>query len=118
LAGPWRRVISGSARRLVHALVPQSRSLTDPLSGLFAFERSRIEDVNLRTNGFKILLEVIVRGRWDRVRNVEYRFDRRNAGRSKASLREGWHFGQHLVALARASRRDVDSRPLALGAQR
>ncbi len=104
LAGPWRRLVSAGARWLVHGVLPQSRRLTDPLSGLFAFDRAGIAGVALQANGFKILLEVVARGRWQGVENVEYRFDRRHAGRSKASLREGWLFAQHLVALARASR--------------
>lgn len=101
LAGPWRRSVSVGSRRLVHALVPRSRPLTDPLSGLFAFERSVIHGVTLEANGFKILLEVVAWGHWERAVNHAYRFDRRHAGRSKASLHEGWLFSRHLARLAR-----------------
>lgn len=101
LAGPWRRLVSSGSRVLVHALVPRSRGLTDPLSGLFAIRRDVIADVALQANGFKILLEVVTRGRWERATNFAYTFERRHAGRSKASLREGLLFGQHLLQLAR-----------------
>ncbi|MDQ6784499.1 MAG: glycosyltransferase [Actinomycetota bacterium] len=111
LSGPWRRAVSSSSRRLVHALIPRSRPLTDPLSGLFAFERSVIEGVTLEANGFKILLEVVARGHWQRAVNLAYHFDRRHAGRSKASLHEGWLFSQHLARLAQ-ERRYVPVRPV------
>jgi dolichol-phosphate mannosyltransferase len=112
LAGPWRRLVASSSRWLVHAVIPRSRALSDPMSGLFAFDRERIAGLRLEANGFKILLEVIARGEWPRVGNVAYRFDRRHAGRSKASLEQGWLFGQHLVHLARATRQGpVATRP-------
>jgi glycosyltransferase involved in cell wall biosynthesis len=101
LSGPWRRAVSTGSRLLVHALVPRSRPLSDPLSGLFALRREVIDDVPLQANGFKILLEVVTRGRWARMRNHPYRFDRRFAGRSKASVHEGILFGRHLAHLAR-----------------
>jgi dolichol-phosphate mannosyltransferase len=101
LAGPWRRAVSSGSRLLVHAVVPRSRPLSDPMSGLFALHRSVIQDVSLQANGFKILLEVITRGRWERVQNHAYTFERRYAGRSKASLREGMLFARHLLHLAR-----------------
>ncbi len=111
LSGPWRRGVSSTSRMLVHALIPRSRPLTDPLSGLFAFKRSVIEGVTLEANGFKILLEVVARGRWHRAVNVAYRFDRRYAGRSKASLHQGLLFTQHLIRLANHSRQPLHAPP-------
>lgn len=110
LAGPWRRVVSTGSRRLVHALIPRSRPLTDPLSGLFAFDRSIIEGVHLEANGFKILLEVVAKGHWKRAINLAYHFDERHAGVSKASLHEGWLFSQHLARLA-GQRRGIEVVP-------
>lgn len=104
LAGPWRRVVASSSRWLVHAVLPGSRLLSDPMSGMFAFDRDGLAGADLQAEGFKILLEVMARGRWDGVDNVEYRFDRRHAGRSKASLHEGWLFARHLLRLARSTR--------------
>jgi dolichol-phosphate mannosyltransferase len=101
LDGPWRRHVSSGSRRLVHALIPRARPLSDPLSGLFAFDRSVVDGVRLEANGFKILLEVVAKGHWARAANLPYRFDERYAGDSKASLHEGWLFTQHLARLAR-----------------
>jgi glycosyltransferase involved in cell wall biosynthesis len=104
LSGPWRHLVSRGCRALVHLLVPPSRPLQDPLSGLFALHRSVLEGVRLQPSGYKILLEVVVRARPSSVRNVGFDFAARNAGRSKASFREGLVFLRHLCRLVAASK--------------
>lgn len=105
LDGPWRRFVSWSCRWLARRFVPESRVLEDPLSGLFAFDRSVIEGVELRPDGYKILLEVAARGNWQTADNIPYTFAERNAGNSKAGLREGLIFLRHLAGLSLAGRR-------------
>jgi len=112
LSSPWRHVVSGSCRWLVHLLVPASRPLQDPLSGLFAVRRSLLDGVELRPAGYKILLEVSVRARPAAVGNVGFNFAPRQAGRSKASLREGLVFLRHLGRLVRVSRGGPAVRPV------
>ncbi|HUC13715.1 MAG TPA: polyprenol monophosphomannose synthase [Acidimicrobiales bacterium] len=111
LSSPWRHLVSGGCRWLVHLLVPDSRPLQDPLSGLFALRRSLLDGVELRPAGYKILLEVTVRARPATVGNVGFNFAPRHAGRSKASLREGLVFLRHLARLVRASGRGRADRP-------
>jgi dolichol-phosphate mannosyltransferase len=101
LDGHWRRFVSSGSRWMVHVLVPRSRCLSDPMSGLFALDRSVIDHVDLRTHGFKILMEVVARGRPTRVHNLSYRFAERHAGASKASVAEGIKFLTHLLRLVR-----------------
>ncbi|HWG75129.1 MAG TPA: glycosyltransferase [Acidimicrobiales bacterium] len=115
LAGPWRRGVSTGSRRLVHMAVSRSRCLSDPMSGLFAFDRSVIDGVVLRTNGFKILLEVAARGRPLRVHNLAYHFAERHAGASKANVAQGGRFLAHLARLA-VDRRHLRSLPDAAAA--
>jgi Glycosyl transferase family 2 len=103
LSGPWRHLVSRGCRALVHLLVPPSRPLQDPLSGLFALRRSMLDGVRLHPAGYKILLEVVVRARPSSVHNVGFNFAPRNAGRSKASFREGLVFLCHLCRLVVAS---------------
>ncbi len=111
LAGRWRRSVSWSCRVLVHALVPSSRRLADPLGGLFAIRRSVLEGATLRPRGYKILLEVAVRCQPRSVGNVGFDFARRQAGKSKADLREGLLFLRHLGSLAAADRGEATPPP-------
>ncbi|HYA44895.1 MAG TPA: glycosyltransferase [Acidimicrobiales bacterium] len=108
LEGPWRRVVSRGFRWLVHSLVPCSRILQDPLSGLFVLSRSVVEGIALRPEGYKILLEIVVRGNWHSVRNVPFTFAARRAGDSKASLAVGLVFLRHLARLGLAGRRAAE----------
>jgi glycosyltransferase involved in cell wall biosynthesis len=105
LAGPWRRAVSAGCRWLTRRALPASRALQDPLSGLFAIRRSVVEGVELRPDGYKILLEVAARGHWRTAVNVSYEFGPRYAGDSKAGLREGMVFFRLLARLVRARRR-------------
>jgi len=107
LAGWRRHLVSWACRALVHVLVPSSRRLADPLGGLFAVRRSVLEGVTLRPCGYKILLEVAVRCQPRSVGNFGFDFARRQAGKSKADLREGLLFLRHLGYLAAADRADV-----------
>ncbi|HTV11450.1 MAG TPA: glycosyltransferase [Acidimicrobiales bacterium] len=102
LDGPWRHLVSRSCRALVHVLLPPSRALQDPMSGFFALRRSFVDGAVLRPEGYKILLEVAVRARPDRVSNVGFTFAPRHAGSSKATLRQGLVFFKHLSRLVTA----------------
>jgi glycosyltransferase involved in cell wall biosynthesis len=99
LDGRWRRFLSHGSRSSVRLVLPHLRSVTDPLSGYFAFRRRVIEGVELRPEGFKILLEVLVRGSWDRVVEIPCALRPRQHGRSKAGLDQGVAFGRHLARL-------------------
>ncbi len=101
--GPSRRLVSSSARIVAQALIPSARATTDPLSGFFLFRRSVIAGVDLRPIGYKVLLEILVRGHWEKVVDVPYVFHSRNAGVSKATLRQGIQFARHLRRLSIAS---------------
>ncbi|MBI3686064.1 MAG: glycosyltransferase [Actinobacteria bacterium] len=100
LAGSGRLATSSGATRLARAVFPRRlATVTDPMSGLFAFRRSAIDLELLDPLGFKILLEILVRHPRVRVAEVAYQFGPRQAGRSKASLREGGRFVRHLGRL-------------------
>lgn len=94
-----RKVMSLGARWLAHLLVPAARATSDPLSGFFAVERRVVEGVELTPIGWKVLLEVLAKGRYTRVYDLPYTFRARNAGLSKLTLRQQWEFLQHLASL-------------------
>jgi len=104
---PWRRVVSRATRLLTWTLLRASRRSTDPLSGCFVVRRSAIEAAALRPVGFKILLEILVRGRYDRMTEVPYVFAERGGGRTKATLRQGLDLLRHLAQLTADSPRDA-----------
>ena len=103
LEGGARTFVSSWATRLVKGVFPRRLTMvSDPLSGLFAFRRAAVNLDALRPSGFKVLLEILVRNPVARVAEVAYCFAPRNAGESKASLREGVTFLRHVTRLRRS----------------
>lgn len=100
LDGPWRRWVSRACRIPVWLVWPRLRPVRDPLAGFFVVRRSVLSEVELRPTGYKILLEVLARGRWRTTVEVPYRFAPRAAGTSKAELKQGLVFLRHLGRLA------------------
>ncbi len=83
-----RRLGSKFATFLVRLALPRDvRHIRDPLSGCFALRREVIEGVELKPLGFKILLEVLLRGRGRRLEEVPFVFAARGAGKSKLGAR-------------------------------
>lgn len=92
LAGPLRRLASRLTRLATYVLVPPARQTSDPLSGFFLFRPSILARAQMRPAGYKILLEILARGRPARVVDVPFVFERRRSERSKAGPREAWNF--------------------------
>ncbi|WP_433686208.1 glycosyltransferase [Micromonospora carbonacea] len=100
LDGPLREATSSAATRLVKAMFPRRlATVSDPMSGLFAFRRAAVRLDRMNPLGFKVLLELLVRHPGARVAEVAYEMAPRHEGRSKASLREGVTFLRHLSRL-------------------
>jgi glycosyltransferase involved in cell wall biosynthesis len=102
LANFFRVQASRGCRMLVRAVLPATRASTDPLGGFFAVRRAVVSDTQLQPHGYKILLEILVRGRWSELREVEYAFRSRWAGASKSGLAEAKRFLAHVRILRRA----------------
>ena len=95
---PLRRLVSSVA---VAATLPVQRGglcAKDPMSGYFVVRRHCVENINFQKAGFKLLLEILVRGRIGSVREVPFAFGRRYSGISKAGLKVMWDY---LLLLAR-----------------
>jgi dolichol-phosphate mannosyltransferase len=101
---PLRRAISLLSTWTTLLLQKPSIRVRDPLSGFFAMRRTCITGVHLQPEGFKLLLEILVRGNIRSVTEIPYNFGQRFAGKSKASLRVGLDY---LVLLGRLSRSAV-----------
>lgn len=103
LDGRGRRLTSRAARAAAKLLLGRAGGVEDPLSGFFAVRRDVIAEAPLKASGFKILLEILVVGRWRRAVEVPFRMQPRAGGESKAGLREGLAYGAQLVRLLRTS---------------
>ena len=100
--GKRRRFISRGAEFLSRLTVPRVQGLTDPLSGFFVFKQEVVSDAKLNPVGFKILLEILAKGRWKKVIEVPYVFRKRIYGKSNLSFGEHFNYLRHLWRLMRA----------------
>jgi dolichol-phosphate mannosyltransferase len=98
---PVRQVIS---RLSTLATLPFQKSgahVKDPMSGFFIVRRECIEGVELQPQGFKILLEILVRGRIRSAAEVPFQFGQRYAGKSKADAKVALYYFSLLGKLSR-----------------
>ena len=97
--GLSRRIISKVALVISHLLLPSTRPVKDPLAGFFMFRRKNVDPAELKPIGYKISLEVMLTGRFQRVVEVPYIFEDRSAGQSKLNPREQLDYLKHLFSL-------------------
>ena len=97
--GLFRRVISKVALMVSHLLLPATRQVKDPLSGFFMFRRQNIAQARLKPIGYKISLEIMLAGRFQRVVEVPYVFEDRSAGKSKLSTQQQIDYLRHVLSL-------------------
>ena len=84
---PIRRLVSMLGTWVTLPLQKRNIRIKDPLSGFFVVRRTCIAGIPLHSQGFKILLEILVRGRIRSAAEVPFSFGLRYAGKSKASLK-------------------------------
>ena len=58
-----------------------------------------LANATLAPEGYKMLVEILVRGKWEVLVDVPYRFETRTDGQTKSTLVEGWNMVKHLVRL-------------------
>ena len=96
-----RRLISRGAIFLAHLLLPATRRVSDPMSGFFILRKNVVKDASLNPSGFKILLEILMVGKFRQVAEVPYTFVTRERGKSKLSPRQQVDYLKHLYSLMR-----------------
>jgi dolichol-phosphate mannosyltransferase len=103
-----RRILSRGAQVLGLVILPRVVGrASDPMSGYFLVRRSAIAGVRLSPLGYKILLEVIGRGRIQSIAEVGYVFQERQGGESKVTWRQYIDYLRHLCSLRWRSSRVV-----------
>src|SRR3954471_7567244 len=91
--GPIRRAFSKASTAAAGVFFRGPlRGVSDPMSGFFMVRREAGDLDSLRPQGFKILLEILVRTPGLRKAEVPFTFGERHAGDSKASAREGLNY--------------------------
>jgi dolichol-phosphate mannosyltransferase len=79
---PFRRkLLSKGATKI--AQIGLGIRIKDPMSGFFAFRRHIIDGVKFDAIGYKMLLEILVKAKGAKVKEVPYTFTNRRAGASK-----------------------------------
>ncbi len=95
-----RRFLSRGAQLLGLIILPGVIGrVSDPMSGYFMVRRSCVEDTIFNPIGYKILLEVLARGRVNEIAEVGYVFCERQDGESKVSWRHYLDYIRHLLKL-------------------
>ncbi|MBV6626377.1 MAG: glycosyltransferase [Rivularia sp. (in: Bacteria)] len=95
-----RRFLSRGAQLLGLIILPRvTGRVSDPMSGFFMVRRSCLEDITFNPIGYKILLEVLGRGKVEEIAEVGYVFCERQDGESKVSWRHYLDYIRHLLRL-------------------
>jgi dolichol-phosphate mannosyltransferase len=100
----WSKVRYFISRCSTWATTPlQQRGvrIKDPMSGYFVVRRECVEGLDLQPQGFKILLEILVKGRLRNAAEIPFRFATRHAGKSKADFRVAIDYFSLLRKLSR-----------------
>jgi dolichol-phosphate mannosyltransferase len=96
---PVRKFLSAAA---VWATWPIQRAglrAKDPMTGYFLVRRECIDGIQFQPSGFKLLLEILVRGHLRSVVELPLEFGQRAQGVSKANFKVGWDYAKLLARL-------------------
>ncbi len=80
----WRKFLSKVGVYLCQKIT----GVKDPLSGYFFLKREVIDGINLKTKGYKILFEILVKGRYKKVKELSFQFRQRKYNSSKLNYKE------------------------------
>ena len=102
--GNWnvvRKLISKFGTLVTMPLQRKNVRVKDPLSGFFVVRSSAISGLALQPEGFKILLEILVKGRIKKAAEIPFHFSTRHSGKSKADMRVALQYFSLLGKLSR-----------------
>jgi dolichol-phosphate mannosyltransferase len=96
---PARKLLSAAA---LWAAIPVQRKqirAKDPTAGFFLVRRECIDQIQFQRTGFKLLLDVLVRGRIRSIEEIPYTFESRHHGASKATFKVACEYAGLLARL-------------------
>jgi dolichol-phosphate mannosyltransferase len=91
--------IRGAISKIGLALARPLVKIRDTMSGFFFMRAEVIKGVKLSPTGYKILLEVLVKGKYQRCIEVPYTFLNRSFGKSKIGLKVYLEYVWHIIKL-------------------
>lgn len=95
-----RRFLSRGAQTLGLIILPEVIGrISDPMSGYFLVRRRCLVDTHLSPLGYKILVEVLARGKVGWIGEVGYVFQERQEGESKVTKKQYIDYIRHLIRL-------------------
>jgi len=95
-----RRIISIGGTLLGRFLFP---TVSDPVSGFFAVRKQVVEGAPLKPRGYKILLEVLGKGNWEKNKEIPFEFIDREIGSSKLKCKTITEYACQVLDIARYS---------------
>ncbi|MEP9411485.1 MAG: polyprenol monophosphomannose synthase [Candidatus Brocadia sp.] len=106
---PGGRVLNWPLRRYMISrtagfLGSMLTTVKDVTSGFFFFKREVIDNIHLDPIGFKICLEILVKGNYQTIMEVPFTFSDRVTGKSKMGMKEIFLYLQHLHRLYKYKR--------------
>lgn len=97
----FRKLVSKVAELICRILLRKVKNIKDPLSGFFMVKKEVLEGLELNPEGYKILLEVLAKGEYDKVKEVPYIFKDREEGSSSCGMKEYFNYLKHVFKLVR-----------------
>lgn len=99
--GLFRKLVSAVSTLIAHIFLPPTRPVKDPMSGFFMFDRKVVANARLQPRGYKILLEILMEGKFGKVAEVPFTFVTRDEGESKLNARQQIEYLRHIYSLMR-----------------
>jgi dolichol-phosphate mannosyltransferase len=82
---PKKRIFYSKAATFISKSVFKLNNITDPMSGFFIIKRDILKNIKFNTSGYKILLEILVKSKNIKSKEIPYTFINRKNGSSKLS---------------------------------
>lgn len=100
--GNWnlpRKLLSNAALWVAMPVQRKQIRAKDPTAGYFLVRRECIDKIQFQRTGFKLLLDVLVRGRVRSIKEIPYTFESRHLGASKATFKVACEYAELLAKL-------------------
>jgi dolichol-phosphate mannosyltransferase len=100
--GDWnlpRKLLSAAALYVAMPVQRKQIRAKDPTSGFFLVRRECVDQIEFQQTGFKLLLDVLVRGRVRSIKEVPFAFRGRDLGGSKATFKMAAEYAGLLAKL-------------------